>query len=332
MPRISSRKKATIKDVARQAGVSVGTVSRVINDKEGTRPSTKGKVLKAMEELNYQPEVAARELSFGSGTLIGINEIIMGSSHHLKGPFYNRFFLTMLEEAFKCGFRVREIPASDNGMPSFLPDAMVILGAHDADPRLEYLEEAGVPFVLIGRGLYSSWVTGDDVSGGYQAGKHLLKLGHRDILHFTSHMTGQVAQDRYKGFLQALGEAGVPHRPEFLVSELFTPLDSYRAMRQYLDEKGRIFSAVFAGSDEIAQGVRTALEDSGISVPGDISIVGYDDLPEIAYDLTTVHQDIPLLASSALSILKDLLAGGESRSELMPVQLIARKTTARKRD
>jgi len=143
-------------------------------------------------------------------------------------------------------------------------------------------------------------------------------------------MSNQAFQDRHRGYCTALEEANIPVRPELMLGGDFTSLGGYRAIRRAL-EKGLEFSAVFAASDEMAIGIIAALEDAGLKVPVDVSVVGFDDLPEIGEELTTIRQDIAKLAATTVTLLKEGLAGKPVRQERLPVQLIVRGTTTRRR-
>ena len=205
---------------------------------------------------------------------------------------------------------------------------MVLFGVHDDDARIPYLQKQGVPFVLEGHAPGQRWVRADDYSGGRQATEHLLRLGHTDILHLGGDPLGQAAFDRLRGYRGALAEAGGATLEP--LDGGFTVLGAYRVLRQTI-AAGVRFSAVFAASDEMAQGAIAALEDSGLNVPKDVSVVGFDDLPEFGEGLTTVRQDIGQVAETAVSLLKEGLRGEPVRSEVIPVQLVVRGTTARRR-
>ena len=318
--------RITIQDVASAAGVSTGTVSRVLNNRQGVKPKTRQTVLQVIERLEYQPDQTARELSFRQATRIGL---------HIRGirrltPFYMLFLEHLISELQLGGYRLEEIPSRSDGLPQYLTDGMILFGAHDDDPRLQYVQEKDIPFVLIGHRDGVRWVAPDDYDGGLQATHHLLRLGHERILHVTGALLGQGEYDRYSGYHDALSEAGLEPDRALLVDGEFTSLGAYRAVRKAL-EQGLSFSAVFAASDEMAVGTIAALEDMGLKVPTDISIVGFDDLPEIGEGLTTVRQDISSIAASAVTLLKEGLAGERVRHEVVPVNLVVRGTTARRR-
>ena len=317
----------TIKDVARAAGVSTGTVSRVLNKRAGVRLETREAVLATVERLAYRPDVAARELSFRQTTRIGLS--ISKASRRLT-PFFMLFLEHLVTELQSGGYRVEEIPTRSDGLPAHLGDGMVLFGAHDDDPRVPYLQENDVPFVLVGHQSGVRSIMPDDHDGGVQATNHLLRLGHREILHVGGPRHAQVAFDRSAGYVAALETAGLLADDSFLLDGDFSSLEAYRVLRTAYAQ-GLRFSAVFAASDEMALGVLAALEDLGLNVPGDISVVGFDDLPEIGEGLTTVRQDIGDIAARAVKLLKEGLRGEPLRSETVPVKLIVRGTTARKR-
>ena len=316
----------TIQDVAKAAGVSTGTVSRVINNRSGVRAQTREAVLKTIDKLNYQPDQAARELSFRQATRIGLN--IYGIRR--LTPFYMLFLEHLVRELGADGYRLEEIHSSSDGLPETLTDGMILFGAHDDDPRVTYLNAKRIPFVLLGhqKGVY--WVAPDDFNGGYQATMHLLRLGHRDILHVSGSLQGQGELDRFEGYKEALAEEGLALRRSFLLDGGYTTLGAYRAVRKAYEAK-LSFTAIFAASDEMAVGAIAALEDLGLKVPMDVSVVGFDDLPEIGEKLTTVRQDIAQIAATAVKLLKDGLAHRPVSHEVIPVELIVRGTTARRR-
>lgn len=326
---LNTRAKArvTIQEVARRAGVSTGTVSRVLNDRRGVRAETKEAVLAAIEQLDYRPSLAARELSFRQTTRIGLH--IARSSRRLT-PFFMLFLEHLLNELQSDGYRLEEIPTRKDGLPQTLTDGMVLFGVHDDDPRVAFLRSQGVPFVLIGHYPESFWVAPDDRDGGLQATRHLLRLGHQAILHLGGPLQEQVAYDRYAGYQDALHEAGLETRHDLVLNGDFSSLGAYRVLRRAF-EAGLRFSAVFAASDEMAVGVVKALEDLGLRVPNDVSVVGFDDLPEIGEELTTVRQDISQIAAQAVRLLKEGLSGAPPRHTVVPVHLIVRGTTAKRR-
>ncbi len=323
--RIPEGLRPTIQDVASAAGVSTGTVSRVLNGRPGVKASTKVVVLEAVTRLEYRPDTAARQLSGGRTKRIGFHV----SAHNSRfSPFYMLFTEHLIAGLEKDGYRLDDIPSRPDGLPAQLPDGMVLFGVHDDDLRIPYLEAQGVPFVLEGHAPGQRWVRADDYSGGRQATEHLVRLGHTDILQLGGDPSGQAAFDRLRGYRDVLAENGLMTLEP--LSGSFSVLGAYRAVRRALDA-GIQFSALFAASDEMACGAIVALEDAGLRVPGVVSVVGFDDLPEFGEGLTTVRQDIAKVAETAVALLKEGLAGEPVRHEIVPVQLVVRGTTARRR-
>jgi LacI family transcriptional regulator len=319
--------RATIGKVAEVAGVSTGTVSRVLNNRNGVHARTRQVVLNAIASLEYRPDQAARELSFRQTTKVGLS-IGLGSRRLI--PFFMLFLEHLITELQIDGYRLEEILTRPDGLPERLTDAMILFGAHDDDPRIRYLQQEKIPFVLIGHCEGTRWVMPDDYNGGLEATRHLIRLGHKEILHVSGIMTNQTFHDRYQGYQDALNEAGIKPKREWLLDGDFTTLCAYRVVRKTFEQNPKA-TAVFAASDEMALGVIAALEDVGLKVPLDVSVVGFDDLPEIADNLTTVRQDIQALAARAVALLKEGLRGESVRHELIPIQLMVRGTTARKR-
>ncbi len=325
---LSKPNKATIADVAKASGVSTGTVSRVLNSRPGVKAQTQAHVLATIEKLGYKPDAAARELSANQGSRIGLH-VATGERRMVLIPYFMLFLEHLIEELQKDGFRLFEIPSRPDGLPEYLTDGMVLLGAYEDDPRVAYLQKEDVPFVLVGHSGEVRSVAPDDVDGGRQAAAHLLKLGHTDIVHVSGFTNSQASFDRYEGLRAVLGEAGLEFSKDYLLDGEFTSLGAYRSLRKAY-EKGLRFSAVFAASDEMALGVIAALEDVGLRVPADVSVVGFDDLPGVADKLTTVRQDIAQIAAATVNLLQEGLRGEPIRHQIMPVQLVVRNTTWRR--
>lgn len=328
-PSPDSTRRVTIKTVAEEAGVSVGTVSRVLNNRSEVHDTTRVKVLEAMQRLNYRPDQSARELSFAQNRTIGLH---VSQGMRRLHPFF-AYFLGHLSTALReSGLRFEEVGTRSDGMPDRLTDGFVLLGAHDDDLRLQYLQEKGVPYVLLGHRPETACVAPDDFDGGRQVGEHLSRLGHKRIAFVAGGLHTQASHDRLLGLKASLEEAGVGFNDEaYLFEGGNNDLEAYRVTRKLL-EQGLDATAIFAASDEMASGVVAAVRDFGLQVPYDISVVGFDDIEEIAGDwLTTVRQDVGRLSGAAVTLLQEMMEGGPKNALLLPVQLIPRSTTARVR-
>ncbi len=323
---VGTRGRATIRDVAEAAGVSIGTVSRALNERSGVHPATRRRVLDAASSLTYDPDRAARELSNRRPVSVGLS---MAHGYRRLTPFFALFLEHLSAHLAMSGLRVDDLPTRGDGLPAGDADAFVLLGAHPDDPRIGHLEKAKRPFVLVGRHPGVRCVAADDEAGGRLAAEHLLRLGHRDVILLTGQPHAQAMADRARGFTKALADAGAA-APTQLVADDGSSLGAYRILRAHL-EPGARPTAVFAASDEMAAGCVAAAADLGLRVPADLSVIGFDDLPEIGEGLTTVRQDFEALARETVALLHEALRGDDARSVRLPVTLISRGTTAERR-
>jgi DNA-binding LacI/PurR family transcriptional regulator len=324
-----------IRDVARQAGVSYQTVSRVLNDSPAIRPSTRDAVLRVIDELGYRPNPAARALVTSRSKIIGV----LSSQSGLYGPTTS---IQAIEVAARAaGFRlsVASISTSDydsirDGLDFLLGqsiEALVILApqvrVYDA------IRDAAitVPFVMLeatgidsGRGL-----SVDQTRGARLAVRHLIELGHTDILHLAGPSDWLEAQARLEGYRAELRDAGLTPR-EPVVGD-WTAEFGYRAGATLLVD--REFTAVFCGNDQMALGFLHACRDAGVDVPGNLSVVGFDDTPEsvhFAPALTTVRQNFVEIGRRAVALLLEELHGETEldHASIAP-ELVIRASTAR---
>lgn len=333
--------RTTIHDVATAAGVSVSTVSFVLNNRPGISEEKTKAVLKAAKRLNYKPDRAAQELSSKGIKTVGLSDCFGGRR---LGAFSTLYRENLFRALQLRGFRPEELPTRSDGLPERVSDLVVLTGLLEDDPRIHYLREHDVPFVVLGHAEDDSvfWVAQDNYGGGKQATEHLLRLGHEDVLFVSGNslqrrdaatpFIAKVFDERYRGYEAALKSAGSAVNSDFVIETdyTFTTLAAYRSVAKAV-KRGLKFSGVFAISDDAAIGVIAALEDAGLHVPKDISVVGFDDMPEIGEGLTTIRQDIPLLAASTVELVQEALERKEPRHIEIPVQLIVRGTTARKR-
>lgn len=313
--------RTTIDDIAREAGVSKGTVSRVLNGHPTVADRTRARVQAVMARLDYAPDPAARHLSWRTGQTLGLS---LDRDDPILHPYHVLLRRALESQTAPQGVQLVDLRADLTRMAR-LPSAVLIMHAVEGDPRLSFLQQAGVPAVLIGHHPASFWVAPDDEGGAHLATMQLLEAGHRQLAYLGSGPS-QVAQDRQRGFERAARTVGADTQ---LLAADFTVLGGYRAVRRAW-EAGVRFTGLFAQSDESAIGAVAALEDLGLNIPGDVSVVGFDGLPELPlpYALTTVSQDIPRIASTALTLVGEAISGGIPRGEFIPVQLISGATVA----
>ncbi|MFC3834344.1 LacI family DNA-binding transcriptional regulator [Deinococcus rufus] len=313
--------RPTIDDIAREAGVSTGTVSRVLNGHSTVAERTRTHVMDVIARLGYSPDPAARHLSWRTGHTLGVS---LDRDDPMLHPYQVLFRRALDSHTAPLGVQVIDLRA-DLTRLTRLPSAVLVMHAIDRDPRLDYLREQGVPAVLIGHHPEFSWVAPDDEGGAHLATTQLVQAGHRRLA-YLGHGASQVAHDRERGFLQAARAVGAQTT---VIGSDFTVLGGYRAVRRAW-ETGTRFTGLFAQSDESAAGAVAALEDLGLRVPQDVSVVGFDGLPELPVHvrLTTVAQDIPRIAATAITLVQEAIAGLPPRGESIPVTLIPGATVA----
>ncbi len=328
---------STIRDVAKLAQVSIATVSRVVNNNPAVSPSTRDKVLRAIAELNYTPSPTARRLSLGRTHTIAIAlplftlpsfvERLRGVHNALRGSEYD-LVLYNVENAEQ-----RDEYFAKLSHPS-LVDALLLVSLPPSDKDAERFVQSNVPTVLVDAFHPSlSRVVIDDVDGGYQATRHLIELGHTRIAYLSDYLDTpfhQSMRHRYQGYRKALAEAGIPFRAEYQVQEKHGRREA-QLMAKRLLRLPTPPTAIFAASDTQAIGIMDAARALGVSIPGQLSIVGFDDIRDAEYvDLTTIYQ--PLYQSGVMGVELILMALEEGlktpKEIVLPVKLIQRNTTA----
>ncbi|TQM16029.1 LacI family DNA-binding transcriptional regulator [Pseudonocardia kunmingensis] len=323
-------------DVAARAGVSYQTVSRVINDQPGVRGSTRERVLAAMRELGYRPSLAARSLASGRSHTIGI--VATGSDLH--GPV--RTLRGVDEAARDAGYSVSTETLSRFDRASALAagerlTAQGVEGIVAIDPEVDAAAalrelQAGGPLVVLRGGLddLAAGVGFDGAAGARSAVRHLLDLGHPTVRHLAGPLRWAAARSRADGWRAALEAAGAPvHEP---LQGDWSARSGYEAGHVLAADPG--VSAVFAANDQMAIGLLRALHEAGRAVPGDVSVVGFDDVPEAAYlipPLTTLRQDFADEGRRAVGMLLAQIEG--AGTEPVPVRmlpdLVVRSSTGR---
>lgn len=313
--------RPTIDDIARAAGVSKGTVSRVINGHAAVAAGTRERVQAVMARLDYAPDPAAQHLSWRTGRTLGLS---FAPGDPLLSPYHVLFRGALEQHTGALGLQLLNLRA-DLTRLSRLPSAVLVMHATEDDARLTLLRGRGVPAVLIGHQPGAHWVAPDDQGGAGLATRQLLGAGHRELA-YLGRGESQVAQDRERGCLEAAQAGGA--RVISLESD-FTVLGGYRAVRRAW-EGGQRWTGLFAQSDESAAGAVAALQDLGLRVPADVSVVGFDGLPELPLPmrLTTVAQDIPRIARTALTLMQEASLGHAPRGEFIPVHLVPGATVA----
>jgi DNA-binding LacI/PurR family transcriptional regulator len=320
-------------DVARRAGVSHQTVSRVLNGHPNVSPETKAQVLAAIRALGYRPNVAARTLVTGRTNFLGVVSV----DTTLYGP---ASMLYGIERALHPEYfvAVASLPAFDRSslteaVERFVGQAVagIIVIAPDVNAAVALRSlAASVPLVVVGSGDYASLpsVAIDNRAGAARATRHLLDLGHRTVYHICGPDNWLDARERVEGWRDALRDAGAPE-PELARGD-WSARSGYE-IGHALAARSEV-TAVLCGNDAMALGFLRAAAERGRLVPGDISVAGFDDVPEAAYyhpPLTTVRQDFAALGVRALDSLMDLVTRGGLARPSLPIapDLIVRSSS-----
>ncbi|GAA5150259.1 LacI family DNA-binding transcriptional regulator [Microbacterium pseudoresistens] len=309
----------SIRDVARLAGVSHQTVSRVLNEHPSIRPETKAKVLDAISVLDYRPNLAARALVTSRSNTLGILSATIGEF----GPTSS---IASIEDAARAeGYSVSTLNLTDSS-PEAIGAAVRQLVREHVDgivvlaPQVRVYSvlkgmAVSVPFVSLQTASGSDGVSlsADQVAGARMITDHLIAQGHTDILHLAGPQDWIEAESRMRGYLDALRDADLPTFPP--IRGDWTADFGYFAGTELA--RRRDFTAVFAANDVMAIGLMHGFRDAGLRIPEDVSVVGFDDIPVAAHvhpPLTTVHQDFPEVGRRTVRI---LLA--QIRGEQVPV-------------
>lgn len=337
-------KKITIKDVAKHAGVSIASVSYVLNGKENKVSSeTVGNIHESIKILNYIPNFTARSLVSNSTKLIGV--MIPQTEDYkqllLENPFYSEIISGIESKLREYGYHLI-ISGVDKGK-SYLDlsiqrnlDGAIIMGIYPEQFYSEF-KQVKIPIVLIDSYIndgYFSKVGIDDEHGGYLATKYLIDCGHRNI----ALVTGMIKKDgvvekRFLGYKRALNEANLFYNPEYVFEKSVSYTYGIEAGKDISDHFPQI-TAVFATADMVALGLIRGIKETGKEVPDDISVIGFDDislsrifLPQ----LTTVRQDIALKGRTAAEQLIEIIDFKspdhvEKKKTILPLEIIERQT------
>lgn len=329
-----SSRPPTMADVARLAGVSTQTVSRVLNDYEFIKADTREKVQGAIESLGYRPNAAARTLATSRSRVLGV----VASDYMSFGPASALWAVE--QAAHDSGYAVSVVSLGESTIPSIenalqrladqAVEGIVMIAPQDAAVRAAYRSIHGIPVVTLSgfEEGYDHPVMVDSVEGSRLATKHLIDLGHRRILHLSGPTGFEVSELRVRGWRLALSQAELP-APEPYSGD-WTAESGYLAGVEMA--KDMRATAAYVAQDRMAQGLLLALHRAGRRVPEDFSVVSFDDVPEAAYTippLTTVRQDFGALGRRAVDSLLALLTGDDAppREPLVP-ELVVRESTA----
>lgn len=338
----SHRRAVTIRDVAQRAGVSKSTVSKLLTGTPYVSAPARSAIESAIEELGYEPNSAARSLTTGRTGFVGV---VVAS---VLNPFYTQLVHAIDEEAARLGYAIMLASADRDpdreqrivqGLAQRGVDGLLFASTYAADREVIALQGGGTPFVLASRHLTDvdvDYVIVDSFRGARMAVDHLLELGHRRIGHIGG--PGRVLQmrERRAGHVAALADAGIAADDDLLVQSTQTSMEAGRAgLARLLDLPARRRpTAVFTATDFLAMGVLLEARARGVGVPGDLSLVGFDNVyvGELADPpLTTIDSRITELGRRATRLLVDRITrtgDPAPRHDVLQPDLVVRASTA----
>lgn len=332
---------ATIRDIAKRAGVSVATVSRTLSHPDTVRPATRERVVLAIDEMKYSPNAIARQLRRRR------NETVIVIVPQIANPFFSGIVQSIENVAMELGYRVLlgETQGNQERLDHYadmvltrVADGLILLGSllpGVVRSSMAAGQATSIPLVLACErfeGLDCPTVSIDNVAAGQLAVRHLVEQGCKRVATITGPLDNTLSQDRLQGYRGALSAAGLTLVPEWVVEGDFS-IDSGRAAMERLLDATSVPDGVFCANDEMAIGAQQAIRARGLTIPGDIALVGFDDLRFGAFaapPLTTIRQPTTELGEIAMRLLDAVLHEREIavRTVVLPHQLIERESTA----
>jgi DNA-binding LacI/PurR family transcriptional regulator len=343
-----SSKRVTSQDVAKAAGVSRTTVSMVLNNVRDVRISeeTRHLVIKTAEQLGYVPNAAAQALVSNRSQIVGL--VMARESYHIiADAFLNMILDGSLKSVHVHGMRLLiEIVEPKHQQEAYLRlarakhiDGLILAGVRQDDEGIDILIREGIPVVLIGSlpEVSICMVDVDNRAAAYMATAHLIHLGHTKIACITNAaLEFSAPAQRLDGYRDALAAAGIPFDERLVRAGDYDLQSGYWQMIDLL-ESAVPFSAAFVASDVVAHGAISALQERGLRIPGDVAIVGFDDVPFARFmnpPLTTIHVPAQQMAELACEILISRITSGDlsPRQIILPTELVVRASCGAKPD
>lgn len=329
---------ATMKLVAEMSGVSITTVSHVINNTRVVSKDVRDRVESVIQQLNYVPSAIARSLKNDRSNTIGM--MIPNNSN----PYFAEVIQGVEDASFEQGFNIILCNAYDDPekqleyirvLMSKRIDGLILVSSGTDESLAKLLAEVNVPKVLVDRevaGVSADFIEADHEQGAYLATRYLIELGHREIACVSGPQELLPCQDRISGYHRALHEAGLTEKPEYLIYSDFTSQGGYAAFEQMLHLPNRP-SAIFASNDLMAFGGICAAHAAGIRIPDQLSVVGYDDIALASFctpPLTTVAQPKYEIGSVTAKTLIERIVNSDMpwKRDKLETQLVVRQSTA----
>ncbi|MCS6830243.1 MAG: LacI family DNA-binding transcriptional regulator [Armatimonadota bacterium] len=336
------RKRCTIKEVAARSGVSVATVSNVLQNKSHLySPETAERVWQAVRELGYRPSSVARSLIRQRTDTIGV--ILEERQELVLDPYVMSVLEGILEYTVPRNYPVKIVSMLYQQRPdSFLAhvddgsvDGVMLVAPRTHSAALQWAQQADIPAVVVGSTLPNTplpCVDVDDTAAIYRVVRWLIELGHQRIGHIAGPQTQWSAKRRLQAYYQAMQDAGLAVKSEWVVEGRYTPPSGNEAMQQLLNAAPEL-TAVVCGNDWMAMGAMEAIHQKGLHVPEDISLVGFDDIDTaqwVAPPLTTIRQPMRQIGVKAAEMIIEQIETGKRACEvvLFPAEIVVRQSVA----
>lgn len=324
---------ATIKDVAKLAGVALSTASYALNGDSKVSAKTRAKVVEAARQLNYRKNGIAMDLKRSQTKTIAL--ILTDMS----GPYYSELIHSVQEVAIANGYDLiacSSMGGRDSTAVKFLRekrvDGAIVLASNIHDEVLIEAAEQGFPIIVMDREISSDFLVSvlvDGEQGGYAATRYLIDHGHKRIAYVSGPANSYDSQLRYQGYLRAMTEAGLEEQSKWRLNGNFIREGGYSATKMIIMQ-GELPSAIFYGNDEMAVGGVKAFQEQGISIPEQVSVIGFDDIQLSEYlspSLTTIRQPMHEAGSLAAHLLFQRLSGADvNREYKLTIELIERNS------
>lgn len=327
--------KITIRDVAREAQVSIATVSKALNGVDVVRPETKKRIVEAAKNLHYVPNLRGKQLKAQRTKMLGFY------THTIVGPFFSVLVQAISQEAERFGYGVSIIISADknvlrNHMFGHTVDGLIGFEDMIDVSDLAAIKREGLKAVFIDRLICDegiSSITFDSFQAGKQLTDYLLSLNHNKIAFFKGPQGVYDSEERFRGYLSSLKEHGIPLESNYIVDGDFNEQTSYKRVIDLLEKlsKKDYPTAIIGGNDLSALGIIQGILAKGYQVPADFSVVGFDNIDALRYfkpSLTTIDNPIEEQGKQAVKVLVDLInEQGSGASYQLPTRLIERKST-----
>jgi len=328
--------KITINDVAREAGVSISTVSNALNNVDVLTPETKKHVLAVVEKMNYIPDLRGKNLKAKNTKTIGFFTTSVG------GAYFHNLVESMSNECDRHGYGLNIFFTKDKQtiLKNIFGGSVdgVIIFSHEyiKEKEVELINKHNIKSVFFDREIQNKnmgSVLFDSYNSGYEATSYLLNLGHKNIVYISGRGSTYDSEQRKAGYLTALKEFGVEPNPNYIIRGFYEKEGGYNAVRSFINQHPRdIPDAILAGNDLSAIGAIEALEAEGLRVPDDVNVMGFDDIEIAQYynpKLTTVRNQISrqgiLAVQHAIELINE---ESEGKVYKLPGKIIGRESTS----